>query len=137
MVTDHIVSTRDKATADFLRKIGGREQPLSRLRRKLGWYKVDRALKELDTLSREFSDALGVSVLDAAKKIEASATALDVDVRDVLRRVSDDIGFGFVETYSKEREGKKVRHVRLHRDVVVCQKGKVTVLKVKKKGSAD
>jgi len=132
MVTEHIISTTDKSTSDFIRAVGTSEVPLPWLRRKLGKYKVTKAINELRRVSQTFSVALQQHFIGAVQEIEESFAGLDRGVVEELSGVASQIDCEIIELFKKKHEGKMVDHVRI-RPNIQAQAGKAaTIIKVKR-----
>ena len=132
MGSEHIISTSDKSTGEFVDIVGHKELPLSKVRRKIGWYKINKAVKELGNLGKEVSAALQEKFSSALKEIDEAMRGVDSDVKNALEGAADEIDVELVEVFKKRHEGKLVDHVRLNPKAKVVRKGKSTVFKVRK-----
>ncbi|CAB1056308.1 hypothetical protein D1BOALGB6SA_1044 [Olavius sp. associated proteobacterium Delta 1] len=134
MGSEHILSTNDKNTAEFVKTLGCKEVPLRKVRRKIGWYKAAKAVRALEDLAKEASQSLQDSAAEALSMIDDSLKALDQDTVASLKTAAEKAEVEVVQVFKKKHEGKMVDHVRLNPDVEICSKedSSTTTFKIKK-----
>ena len=132
MGSEQIISTDDKSTAEFVDALGNNELPVAKVRRKLGWRKVNKALTLIGELAKEASASIQKSATEALSEIGESMAVVDVEMRHAIEKAAEDVGVDILEVFKKKHEGKVVDHVRLKPGVEVKKRGKTTVFKVAK-----
>jgi hypothetical protein len=130
-MAEHVVVSNNKVTKEFVKEVSNKDVPLSFLRRKLGKYKVRKALEDLDVVAAQLSDGLRNDFDSALGEIGTAFRQLDSDVKDSFLSLVQD--FRVFELKKLRREGKLVDHVRLNDSVEIVPSGDSTVFKVKKK----
>lgn len=130
-MAEHVVVSNSKVTKEFVKEVNNNDVPLSFLRRKLGKYKVKKALEDLDIVAAQLSDGLREDFSSALGEVGSALRQLDSDVKESFLSLVED--FQVFEVRKKRREGRLVDHVRLSDSVEVVPSGDATVFKVKKK----
>ena len=130
MSAEHIIASNNKATRDFVGEVKNGEVPLSRVRRKLGKYKVRRAIEDLDSLAAQVSGSIRDRFDSALTEIGQAFEAIDADLKKNVCEILDD--FSIIEITKKKHEGRLVDHVRLKKGVEISGSSKATVFKIKK-----
>ena len=130
MSAEHIITTNNKATKEFVDVLGNGEVPVAKLRRKLGKYKVRQAIDDLDGLAKDISAAVKQRFDSALGEVGEALNSIDKDLRDTIDSAIEEINL--IEVSRKRHEGKIVDHVRLKKGVEVVSGAKATTFKVRK-----